>query len=72
MVNLFVALIIISSPSLTRNTYNSTSQTSLETYVAANKLCIGLLKTHIPSFFARPLGGVLTNPVLQIFKATYS
>jgi len=30
--------------------------------------CIGLLKAQFPSFFARPMGGIVTNRVLHNFK----
>jgi len=56
MLRLFVAL--ITTPPL-RNTYiNAFKLTSLKTYVAANKRCIGLLKAYV---FVRPVGGVLCS-----------
>jgi len=41
----------------------------LETYIAANKSCIGFLKAH---FFARPMGVVVADRVISGFKPTGS
>jgi len=68
MLKLFVALINIKTP---LRILTKMLLTSLDTYDVANKPCIGLLKAYFPSFFARTMGGVVADRVLQSFKSNW-